>query len=94
MTRICKKPHEGRFLRAGRPKSSRKVTEVVPDKVKRNLAEIPPAYRETYKRAMTGKSLRAAVNSFCLECVCWQREEVKLCTAIDCPLYPYRPYNK
>jgi D-3-phosphoglycerate dehydrogenase len=24
----------------------------------------------------------------------WQREEIKLCTAIDCPLYPYRPYEK
>ena len=32
------------------------------------------------------KSIRAK----CLECCCGQKKEVKLCTAKDCPLYPYR----
>lgn len=31
-----------------------------------------------------------AIRAFCLECVCGQREEVTLCTAPHCPLYPYR----
>jgi len=94
MTRICKKPREGRFLGVESKKSRRKVSEAVPDKVSRKLKGIPSAYRHTYKRAMAGKSLRAAVNAFCLECVCWQREEVKNCTSVDCPLFPYRPYQK
>lgn len=33
-------------------------------------AQMPRAYRATYDRAVAGKSLRAAINSFCLECVC------------------------
>jgi len=86
--------HEGRFLGAGQPKSSRKVSVAFSDKVLKKMADIPQVYRQTYRRAMLGKSLRAAVNSFCLECVGYQREEVKNCTAVDCPLFPYRPYQK
>lgn len=26
----------------------------------------------------------------CLDCVCGQKQEVKLCPSNDCPLYPYR----
>ena len=63
-------------------------------KIDEKLRLMPSAYRATYRRAMTGESLRAAANSFCLECVAWQREEVKLCTSPACPLYPYRPYKQ
>jgi hypothetical protein len=87
-------PHEKPFSSVESKKSRRKVSEALPDKVLKKLAEIPPAYRQTYKRAMTGKSLRAATTAFCQECCGYQREEIKLCTAIDCPLYPYRPYEK
>lgn len=61
--------------------------------MKDRIAQIPKAYRAVYKKAMTGKSLRAAVNAFCLECVCWQRLEITNCTAKNCPLYNYRPYQ-
>ena len=52
-------------------------------------AQIPRAYRATYDRAMTGKSRKAAMHAFCLECCGWQIKEVFLCTAPQCPLYPY-----
>jgi hypothetical protein len=26
----------------------------------------------------------------CLECCCWQPEEVRKCTATGCPLHPFR----
>lgn len=94
MTTISKITRESHFLGAESTNARKKVSEALPDKITRKLAEIPPAYRQTYRRAMSGKSLRAAVNAFCLECVQWQREEIKICTAIDCPLYPYRPYKK
>ncbi len=51
------------------------------------------AYRRKYDKAMTGHSLRAAVDSKCLDCVCWQQAEVKKCPCTTCPLWPYRPYK-
>ena len=58
------------------------------------LAQIPKAYRANYKKAIHGKSLRACVNAQCLECVCWQIKEIRLCTSLACPLYAVRPYQK
>lgn len=51
---------------------------------------IPIAYRKLYDRAKTGRSQSAAIRSFCLECVAYVCEEVKLCTDRGCPLYEYR----
>ena len=56
-------------------------------------AQMPRSYRATYDKAVSGKSLRAAVNSFCLECVCWQIEEIRNCTDLGCPLFAIRPYQ-
>jgi len=63
-------------------------------KIDRRRANIPRIHRKTYDKAMHGKSLRSAVKAFCLECVCWQKEEVRACTDYACPLYPYRPYKE
>lgn len=57
-------------------------------------SQIPRAYQQTYDRAVKGKSLRAAINSFCLECVCWQIQEIRDCTDLACPLYAVRPYQE
>ena len=54
---------------------------------------IPAVYRNAYRKAMSGRSLRAGVNARCLDCCAWQRTEVRDCPADDCPLYPYRPYQ-
>lgn len=53
-------------------------------------ADIPKKYHRLYERAMSGKSRRAAIRCFCLECVAWQELEVRLCTAPSCPLFNYR----
>ena len=50
-----------------------------------------PRYLNTFRRAYAGKSLRAAVNAFCIECVGFDAAEVTACTAPACPLFPYRP---
>ena len=55
------------------------------------LTDMPVSCRRTYCRAMTGKSLRAAVTAHCRECMGWVRAEVPHCTSPECPLYPYRP---
>jgi len=57
------------------------------------LSDIPRNYRESYLKAMSGKSRVCAIKSQCLECVGWNKEEVKKCTSVLCSLYPYRPYT-
>jgi hypothetical protein len=54
---------------------------------------MPRIHRANYDEAVSGKSRKAAIKAFCLECVCWQKEEVRLCTGLECPLYRYRPYQ-
>ena len=31
-----------------------------------------------------------AIRNKCLDCTCNQPKEIRLCTCIDCPIYPYR----
>ena len=31
-----------------------------------------------------------AIRKKCLDCSCFQPKEVRKCTVIDCPIYPYR----
>ena len=52
------------------------------------MYDVPMRYRATYKRALSGKSPKAAIKAHCLMCCGWQLKEVKLCTAPHCPLYP------
>ena len=35
-----------------------------------------------------------AIRKYCLSCCCEQPKEVRLCTAKDCPLYPFRMGNE
>lgn len=37
-----------------------------------------------------GLTPTSAIRYFCSECVQWQLSEVRLCTAVMCPLYPFR----
>ena len=62
--------------------------------IAKRLSDMPETCRRTYLRAMQGRSLAAAVKAFCMECVSWDRQEVALCTAPACPLYPYRPFGR
>jgi len=62
-------------------------------KVVARTADMPERCRRGYLRAMGGKSRPASNKAFCLECVSWEREEVRLCTAPACPLWPYRPFK-
>ena len=55
------------------------------------MRDVPKRYQAAYSRAMSGKSRKAAMYSFCLECVGYEIREVYLCTDPGCPLYPYRP---
>ena len=62
--------------------------------IRDRASQIPKTCLRTYLLAMRGKSLRASINAFCMECVGWDRREVALCTALACPHYPYRPFKE
>jgi hypothetical protein len=53
--------------------------------------DVPKRYQALYARAMRGKSRKAAIHSFCAECVGYVVKEIHLCTDAGCPLFPYRP---
>jgi len=60
------------------------------------LKQIPKHHKEKYEKAMEGRSLRAGVNAFCLECIGYASSfasDIRNCTDLACPLYPYRPYK-
>jgi len=61
-------------------------------KIAKRLEDTPETMRRTYLQAVSGRSKPAAIRAFCAECVGWEREEVRLCTAPACLLYPYRPF--
>ena len=63
-------------------------------KIAERRAQMPRSCRATYDKAVRGKGLRAAINAFCMECVCWQIDEVRNCTDLACPLYAVRPYQR
>ena len=63
------------------------------ENVAAKMAQVPERYRGIYRKAMRGRSMKAAIHAQCLECVGWQREEVRKCADPACSLYPYRPYR-
>ena len=63
-------------------------------KVLRRVEEMPVSCRNTYLRALKGRSRQTAIRAFCQMCVGWQhRGDVKDCADPACPLYPYRPFR-
>jgi len=62
--------------------------------IENHLSIIPQPYRKTYEKAVTGKSLSAAVKAQCLDCMRWKKLEVRKCTSLACPLWTHRPYQE
>ena len=54
---------------------------------------IPNVHKANYAKALRGRSMRSGIKAFCLECVCYQKEEIRNCTDDGCPLFKYRPYK-
>jgi hypothetical protein len=61
------------------------------ERIAEHRQDMPRQFRRVYDVAMTGRSLRAAINSQCIECMGYVFKEVKLCCSPQCPLFPYRP---
>ena len=69
------------------------MTKTREEQIAERREQMPKIHRANYDKAMSGRSMKAAIKAFCLECVCGQKEEVRLCTDLACALYPYRPYK-
>ncbi len=63
------------------------------EQIEKRLEDMPETCRGHYRKAMKGRSMKAAITAFCLECVGYVRSEVDICTDIGCPLYPFRPFQ-
>ncbi len=63
-------------------------------KISKRIAEIPKKYRRIYKKAVETNNKSAAIEAFCLECICWQKNEIINCSCLTCPLFGVRPYTK
>ena len=60
-------------------------------RIAKHKQQIPKLYRGIYDKAVSGKSRKAAMHAFCLECCGWQIKEVHACSDTGCSLYSYRP---
>jgi hypothetical protein len=56
-----------------------------------DVGKYAPRYLNTFRQAYAGGSLRAAINAFCFHCIGYEADEVRRCTAVDCPLWGHRP---
>ena len=68
------------------------------DEIKKRLADIQkhtPKLHPLFFRVYAGQTgLTEAVKAKCLDCSCWQREEITDCRVFACPLWAHRPYQK
>jgi len=60
----------------------------------KTIRRYTPRYENLAKRVFSGKSRGAAVKMKCLECCCWQRNDVRGCPIEGCALWLYRPYQE
>lgn len=60
-----------------------------------SMAKEGHRFVKLFKRVYSGKaSPRQAIRAHCLDCVCFDIDAIRNCTAPACPLYGYRPYAK
>ena len=90
MTETALKVQHDQEQDASERADNRPISELRAEIIAKYEQRIPLAYRDRYRRAISGKSRTAAVRAFCLECAGWAPKEVRHCTAQGCPLYPYR----
>lgn len=64
------------------------------DVQKKRLEDCTDMHRGLLGRVYSGnRSMRDAIDAFCLQCVGYHMDDVRNCTAIGCPLWQLRPYQ-
>ena len=55
---------------------------------------VPISRRKLFERVYSGKaSPRSAIKAFCQQCLNFNENDIRTCTAPACPLFEYRPYR-
>jgi hypothetical protein len=57
------------------------------------LSDNAPKKKTLFERAYVGRSMKAGIKAFCLDCQGVDVAAVRDCTADACPLWAYRPYR-
>ena len=57
------------------------------------VGKLAPSKLRRFKRAYVGKSMRAAINANCLDCMGYEQRGIRSCRIFDCPFWDYRPYR-
>ena len=70
-----------------------KQTAVMTDEQTDWKVHLPESYKKNYEKAVTTNSKTEAIKAKCLDCMAWDKKEVKTCPITYCPLYPHRPYQ-
>jgi len=68
------------------------INEFEAETLKR-VSNYTPSARNAFLKAFSGKSRAMALKAKCIECCCYQKNEVAACQVPGCPLYRYRPYR-
>ena len=65
-------------------------------KVVSEFKNVPDKYKRLYLEVHCSgeKSLAKASKLKCLDCCCWQKDEITYCTVRQCGLWAYRPYQE
>ena len=65
------------------------------EKQQQHIDSVPVMYRPLVTRALSADCPpRAAIKARCLQCVGFTRADITSCTATDCALRGFRPYQK
>ena len=84
---------KARAARAAQPRQTRRQKMVAfASTFAKQRQEFPRFALPIIAQAEQG-SLPALIKLKCLDCVCWNRKEVRDCVVIECPLFPIRPYQ-
>jgi hypothetical protein len=73
----------------------KQLLELLSPEQSEHIESLPPAYKKVFLEVFVGaKSFPKLLKAKCLDCTCYQREEITLCQVRLCPLWKYRPYQK
>jgi hypothetical protein len=76
------------------PAAKQERTAEQQQKVDAYVENIPVSARNICQKAFAGEGgAMNAIRAKCLDCSCWQREEITYCRVFACPLWKWRPYQ-
>ena len=56
-----------------------------------HMLNVQESLQGVFRRAYSGKSRKAGMDAYCYQCIGFEREEIRHCTAPECGLWEYRP---